>query len=75
MSKEGTSNPLDIYLYRKTPLNTPWAYIRTNDKSDESILRDGGLIFGRKSTAICNLLNLLLFFFLSDFVISNGCKC
>ena len=23
MSKEGTSNPLDIYLYRKTPLIRP----------------------------------------------------
>ena len=40
--------------------------MRTKDKFAEAIFRGlicGGLIFGRKNTSICNLLNLLFFLF------------
>ena len=53
-------------------LNTPWTYIRTNSKFDGPIfggvgggLIYGGLIFGRKSTSIYNMLNLLFFLYSS----------
>ena len=45
----------------------PWAYIWTKDKFDGPIFKGayikGVLIFGKKNTLICNLLNLLLFLF------------
>ena len=51
----------------------PLTYIRTKDKFDGPIFREliyrgrgRGLIFGRKNTSICNLLNLLLLFLFSS---------
>ena len=50
----------------KNPVNTPWAYTQTKDKFDEPIFgKGGGLIFGKKNTSICNLLNLLFILFFS----------
>ena len=72
------------------PVNTPWAYIQTKDKFDEPIFGGWGvvgrayirgwLIFGKKSTSIFNLLNLLFLLYSSikhvfrHFSRSAGCE-
>ena len=76
---KSTFNNFFLTKYRKIPLIRPGRMHgqRTNLMDLYSGWREltyirGGFIFGRKSTSICNLLDLLLFFLFPDFVITSS---
>ena len=78
---KSTFNNFFLTKYRKIPLIRPGRMHgqRTNLMDLYSGWREltyirGGFIFGRKSTSICNLLDLLLFFLFPDFVITSSYK-
>ena len=78
---KSTFNNFFLTKYRKIPLIRPGRMHgqRTNLMDLYSAWREltyirGGFIFGRKSTSICNLLDLLLFFLFPDFVITSSYK-
>ena len=56
-----------MYTYTAKSRNTPWTYMRIYVQRTDlmGLYSGGGLIFGRKNTSICNLLNLLFFLFSS----------
>ena len=76
---KSTFNNFFLTKYRKIPLIRPGRMHgqRANLMDLYSGWREltyirGGFIFGRKSTSICNLLDLLLFFLFPDFVITSS---
>ena len=78
---KSTFNNFFLTKYRKIPLIRPGRMHgqRTNLMDLYSGWREltyirGGFIFGRKSTSICNFLDLLLFFLFPDFVITSSYK-
>ena len=65
-SPRARGNQYIYMIYRKFPLIPTGCIQQPEDKFDALIFRGGGcrqaLIFGRKNTSSCNLLNILLFF-------------
>ena len=75
---KSTFNNFFLTKYRKIPLIRPGRmHGQRTDLMDlysgwRGAYIRGGFIFGRKSTSICNLLDLLLFFLFPDFVITSS---